>query len=86
MVMLSSGHTTSTGMLAMFTYTAVAGGDVAAAVCLMLAERAVNSEIEEGDVGNGMLVKQGVCEIDRTYCLRVLVNRVGIVATGGGRS
>jgi hypothetical protein len=38
-VMLSSCHTTSTRMLAMFSYTAVAGGDVAAAVRVLLAER-----------------------------------------------
>lgn len=37
-VMLSSCHTTSTGMLAMFAYTAVTGGDVAAAVWVVLAE------------------------------------------------
>ena len=30
-VMLSSGHTTSTGMLAVFANTSVAGGDMAAA-------------------------------------------------------
>jgi len=30
-VMLSSGHTTSTGMLAMLANTSVAGGDMAAA-------------------------------------------------------
>ena len=36
-VMLSTSHTATTGMLAVLSYTTVAGGDVAAAVFVVLA-------------------------------------------------
>ena len=65
-------------MLAMFSNTAVAGGDVAAAV------RVVSGAVGlEG--GGGGAEKEQWNELDVTYCLRVFVNRVGIVATADCR-
>ncbi len=78
-MMLSSSHTTSTGMLAMLSYTAVAGGDVTAAVYMVLVDWQTQR------LGGSEVGRFSWPDMDVTYCLRVLLNRVGIAATGGCR-
>jgi len=67
-VMLSTSHTTSTRMLAMLADTTVAGGDVTAT-----AKRIDQSRALMGQRNGGR--KQQIF----AYCLRVFVNRVGMV-------
>ena len=71
-VVLSTGHTTSTRMLAMLANTSVAGGDVAAAdekVSLCAAPRV-------------RVMAEGRLVTGSAYSLRVFVDRVGIVSIG----
>jgi len=78
-VVLSTCHTATTGMLAMLAYTAVAGGYVAATVKLRV--RSVFSAIGEGECGLKIGGRSDEDQSGRgwTYCFLVFVNRVGIL-------
>ena len=65
-----------TGMLAVLSDTALAGGDVAAAA---IAESAL-MRFQEYIAG---VISRGRCGWDRTYCLRVLEVRVGMATADG---
>ena len=65
-VMQATGHTTSTGMLAVLSYSSVAGGDMTTAV------RALVWVLPEG-------IRCWSGRPGEAYCLRVFESRVGIV-------
>ena len=75
-MMLSTSHTTSTRMLSVLANTAVAGGDVAPATRLMSVSALPSCLANYIDERLRLY----------TYCLRVFVNRVGIVVSDGGKS
>lgn len=76
-MMLTTGHTTTTGMLAVLAYTTVTGGDMTPAV--------ENSQYG-GLRGRGKAWGNDTVGGNASYCLRVLLNRVGMMMIEGGRN
>lgn len=75
-MMLTTGHTTTTWMLAMLADTTVTGGDMAPAVeerSQYMGAKACRKPREKNK-GTAM----------SSYCLRVLLNLVGMAAIEGG--
>ena len=77
-MVLSTCHTTTTGMLAVLAYTSMTGGDMAAAIRRVSSFTSVAVIESRGDGRQGQGKKA-------TYCLRVFVSRVGIVTTDKSR-
>ena len=73
-MVLTTGHTTTTGMLAVLAYTTVTGGDMAPAAKVVSVGVCRDVEKPEKEGTNGGSV---------SYCLRVLLNRVGMMAIEG---
>lgn len=72
-MMLSTSHTTTTGMLSMFAYTAAAGGDVAATVerdwiSLEVTEEGCQSAMAGGEGGSLFAKEEGSSGPGRTAC------------------
>lgn len=72
-MMLTTGHTTTTWMLPVLADSSMTGGDVTAAIDGLLVY--CEFEIDDGGAESALIIAP--CR--HTYCFRVLVARVGIV-------
>lgn len=73
-VVLSSGHTTSTRMLTVLANTSVAGGDMTAA----------ENEVSLYTAHDGKAPITNGPDTENAYSLRVFVDRVGILLVSNG--